>query len=125
MAMNNSEVVPSFSAMIYFFYINNTQFFVVAAANIELQWCFAFGWTVVVRCVKYGVLYAWQTSITNCICNFLVLRIATLVIMWTCGVMFNSFQIIGNIYLLEIYISLQLFIESETDTFCHPNETVW
>jgi len=39
--------------------------------------------------------------------------------------MFNSFQIIGNIYLLEIYISLQLFIETVTDTFCHPYETVW
>jgi ABC-type spermidine/putrescine transport system permease subunit II len=52
MAMNNSEVgmsllpflvVPSFSAMLYSFNINNMQFFVVAAANIELQWYFAFG----------------------------------------------------------------------------------
>jgi len=44
MSLLQFTVVPGFSAVLYiFFNVNNIQLFVVAAADIELQWYFALG----------------------------------------------------------------------------------
>jgi hypothetical protein len=62
-----------------------------------------------------------MTNKRNKLClHFFVLKIASIVILWTFELMFNNFQVIQNVCLLEMYISLELLSETDTAAFCHP-----
>lgn len=97
----------------------------VAGANVELLWYFEFGFNRYGQmCEILGFVYMKNKHNKLCLQFFCAeyCYFSNCVNLWD---YVSSFQIIGNIYLLEIYISLWVFIETDTDTFCYPYESVW